>query len=67
LPGADKGWVTTTLINGLKNLLERKLGRANAYTLWMDDQLRGDEPVTPEVLTQLEHSSILLVILSPCY
>jgi cellulose biosynthesis protein BcsQ len=66
LPGADNGWVTT-LINGLKNLLGRKLGGTDAYTLWMDNQLRGDEPVTSEVLTQLEHSSILLVILSPGY
>jgi len=33
--GAEKGWVTT-LISNLKNELGRQLGRADAYSLWMD-------------------------------
>ena len=66
LPGADKGWVTT-LINGLKNLLGQKLGRRDAYSLWMDYESRSDEPATPEIINQLENSIILLVILSPAY
>jgi hypothetical protein len=66
LPGTDKGWVTT-LVNGLKNLLGQKLGRIDAYSLWMDYELRGNEPVTPDIAKQLENTAILLVILSPGY
>jgi hypothetical protein len=66
LPGADKGWVTT-LINGLKNLLGQKLGCRDAYTLWMDDELRGYQQRTPETIEQLENSALLLLVLSPGY
>jgi hypothetical protein len=66
LTGADKGWVTT-LINGLKTLLRQKLGRADAYSLWMDYELRGHESVTPMIVEQLQNSAILLLILSPGY
>ncbi len=65
-PGANKGWVTT-LIDGLKNYLGQKLGNADAYSLWMDDELRGNGPVAPDIARQLENSAILLLILSPDY
>jgi hypothetical protein len=52
--GADKGWVTT-LIKDLKNLLARKLGRLDAYSLWLDDELRGNTAVTPHTIEQLEN------------
>ncbi len=66
LLGADNGWVTT-LINGLKTLLRQKLGPANAYSLWLDHELRGQQTVTSTVETQLTHSAIFLLILSPAY
>jgi len=66
LPGANKGWVTT-LVDGLKIFLGQRLGHPNAYSLWMDSGLRGNEPVTSVVVEQLENSAILLVILSPGY
>lgn len=66
LPGADKGWVTT-LINGLKNLLGQKLGRADAYSLWMDDEVRGNTEVTPHIIEQIEIADTFLFVLSQGY
>jgi hypothetical protein len=66
LTGAETRWVTN-LITGLKPLLGQKLGRADAYTLWMDYELRGNEALTPHILEQLQDSAILLLILSPGY
>lgn len=66
LAGADKGWVTT-LINGLKIILGQKLGRSDAFSLWMDYELRGHTALTPNVIEQLEGSATLVLILSPGY
>ena len=48
LPGAEKGWVTN-FINGLKIHLNKKLGRKENYSLWMDNTLRGNEAVMPAI------------------
>jgi hypothetical protein len=66
LAGADKGWVTT-LITGLKKQLGAKLGRADAYSLWMDYKLSGNQPVTPDIEAQLKSTATFLLILSPGY
>lgn len=66
LIGADKGWVTT-LINGLKIKLGQKLGRADAFSLWMDSEAQGNNPVTPETLKSLESAATMVLILSPGY
>jgi hypothetical protein len=65
LPGMDNGWITT-LIDALKKLLGQKLAGENAYSLFMDKELRGNT-VVPEIAKQVENSATLLVILSPCY
>lgn len=66
LPGADTGWVTT-LVSALKKSLAQKLGRADSYSLWMDYQLRGNQPVNDDIYQQLKESAILVVILSTGY
>jgi WD40 repeat protein len=33
----------------------------------MDYELSGNEPITPEIISKVEHASILIVILSPTY
>ena len=66
IAGMDTRWVTN-LITGLKPLLGKKLGRADAYSLWMDYELRGNEPITPHLLEQVQDAAILLLILSPGY
>jgi len=64
--GAKKGWVTT-LINSLAILLGKKLGRVDAFSLWMDDELRENQTVPFQIIEQLEGSAILVLILSPGY
>ncbi len=66
LAGPETRWVTN-LITGLKPLLGQKLGRADAYSLWMDYELRGHEALTPHILEQLQDAALLLLILSPGY
>ena len=65
-PGVDKGWVTT-LVETLQILLAQKLGRKEAYSLWMDHQLSRHTDLTPEILDNLGKTATLLVILSPGY
>ena len=65
-PGADAGWVTT-LVGALKKSLAQKLGRADGYSLWMDYQLRGNEPVNSDIYAQLKESATLVFILSTGY
>ena len=62
----QEGWVTT-LVQGLKKRLAQKLGRNDAFTLWMDHELAGNVPITPEIIHTLQHSATLLLILSPGY
>ena len=62
----QEGWVTT-LVRGLKKRLAQKLGRNDAFTLWMDYELAGNVPFTPEIMHTLQHSATLLLILSPGY
>ncbi len=66
LAGAENGWVTT-LINSLKILLTKKIGRPDSFSLWMDNELHGNVVITPEILEHLEGSAIFLLILSPGY
>jgi hypothetical protein len=66
LPGATHGWVTT-FSTCIKTKLAQKLGRNDAYSLWMDHELRGGQPITPYILEKVRRSAILFVILSPGY
>ena len=64
--GADRGWVTT-LIHNLKIALGRKLGNSDAFSLWINDQLRGNIAATPDVIERLENSATLVLISSAAY
>jgi hypothetical protein len=66
LPGAGQGWVTT-FTTCVKTKLAQKLGRNDAYSLWMDYELRGGQPITPHILGRVRRSAMLLVVLSPGY
>src|ERR671915_1255769 len=65
LAGAGTAWVST-LIQNLKVLLARKLGRDLAE-IWMDPRLVGNVPLTPAILDSLGETATLLVILSTGY
>ena len=60
------GWVAT-LIAGLKVKLGQKLGRSDLFSLWKDEQLSPNKPLTPEILSVLKQSATLVIILSPGY
>jgi hypothetical protein len=66
LPPAAQGWVTT-FATCVKTKLAQKLGRSDAYALWMDYELRGGEAITPSILEKVGRSAMLLVVLSPGY
>lgn len=66
LPGVENGWVTE-LVRGIQIHLDQLMGRPENYSLWMDYALRGNQCITPEILTKLNSSRTLLMILSPGY
>lgn len=65
-PGETKGWVTT-LVSSLKTKLAQKLGRSDAFSLWMDHELLGHAGVSRQITDVLERTATLVVILSPGY
>jgi hypothetical protein len=65
LEGADKGWVTI-FIKNLENYLARKLGR-NCASIWIDHNLAGNAPLTPEIMNALHETATLVVIVSRGY
>jgi hypothetical protein len=65
-PGETKGWVTT-LVSCLKTKLAQKLGRSDAFSLWMDHELLGHAGVSQQITGALERTATLVVILSPGY
>ena len=66
-PGIEAaGWVAT-LIAGLNVKLSQNLGRSNLFSLWKDEQLSPNKPLTPEILNALKQSATLVIILSPGY
>lgn len=64
--GVDKGWVTT-LVESLRRRLATKLGRADAYSLWIDHHLSRHVDITPQIIETLRKTATLLIILSPGY
>lgn len=68
IPLADgrPGWVSA-LISALTNLLAMKLGRDDAFDLWMDCRLAGNDSVTPEIDEELAGTSLLVILLSSGY
>ncbi len=68
LPGTDKGWVTN-FVTTLEKKLAQKLGRTDAYSLWMDDASEQEpfKQIKPNVARELDDSATFLLILSPGY
>ncbi len=66
LPGAEEGWVST-LMKGLNTRLAQLLGRGEDFSFWRDPKLSAHEPLTGQLLSALERSAALLIVLSPGY
>jgi TIR domain len=61
-----RGWVST-FVGCLRTLLAMRLGRADAYSIWMDRSLLGNEPFSDALLQNINESAALIIILSPAY
>lgn len=59
------GWVDAVKAE-LEDQLRRRLG-SRAVSIWIDDQLPGNQPITPEIIRHVQGSALLLVVLSPSY
>jgi hypothetical protein len=66
VPFVQTGWVTT-LIGCIKTRLAQRLGRSDAYTLWMDYELAKHVKLTPQIMDALRQTAIMIVVLSPGY
>ena len=62
----EKGWVTT-LVTELERVLAEELGRSGCASIWMDYQLGSNDALTPTLLSAIDRSATLLVVLSPGY
>jgi len=63
--GAPRGWVSN-LVRNLERQLATKLGRKYAPP-WMDHELAGNNPLTPDIMAALRDTATLLVFISPGY
>ncbi len=63
--GVD-GWVTT-LIKKLSNRMAQLLGRQDNFSIWFDHYLSHHADITPEIMSTLEKTATLVVVLSPGY
>ncbi len=65
-PGIEKGWVST-FVDSLRKYLAQELGRPDAYSLWMDYELRGNEPLTAAIDRELSAAKTMVLFLSKPY
>ncbi len=65
-PNVNKGWVSF-FIDGLKHYLAKELGRKDRFSLWMDYELRGNQPITGEIEETLAGAHTLVLFLSNGY
>ena len=61
----SRGWVDS-LIDRLSVQLKKRLG-SGAIDIWIDRDLPGNRPLTPEILNAARDSALLLVVMSPAY
>lgn len=67
IPTIDaRGWVST-FVDYLKKLLDQRLGRIGACSLWMDRELAGNVAFTPAIMDAVRKSAVLVIVLSPGY
>ena len=61
LPPAAEGWVSI-LIKTLKVLLAQELGRYEAFSLWMDPKLSGNDPLNEQLLDTVRTAGTMVLI-----
>lgn len=61
----ESAWVNT-LVRHLDTELRQRLGTKD-LKIWIDHDLDGNRPLTPEIIRAIRRSATLLVIMSPSY
>jgi len=61
----ESAWVTT-LVGKLETEVRQRLG-TKEFRIWIDDELDGNRPLTPEIMESLRRSATLLIVMSPAY
>jgi hypothetical protein len=61
----SEGWVDS-LVRLLGSEIRKRLGTREP-SIWMDRELAGNRPITKEILTRVERSGLLLLVMSPSY
>ena len=67
MEGVKEGWVTTLVKNVQTLIIQRLKGNQTDFNLWMDFKLRYNEHWTPQIMTALEESAVILIIMSAAY
>jgi len=68
IPGNLQSQWVDTFVNLLQAQLDMKLGRRGLASIWKDDrQLRGNDPLSPDIERAVQNSAALVVILSEGY
>ena len=62
--GEEKGWITY-FVNNLRGEVNRRIGREENYSLWMDFRLKGNDELTSELEKQVKAAQTLVLFLSP--
>jgi hypothetical protein len=61
----ESAWVST-LVRLLATETRQRLGTKD-LSIWIDEQLDGNHPLTPEILQAVRRSATLLIVMSPSY
>ena len=66
LPPATEGWVST-FARVLQARMAQKLGRAEAFELFIDEELSGNALLTPQLLDRIREAATLVIVYSAAY
>jgi hypothetical protein len=61
----ETAWVST-LIRHLDTDLRQRLGTKD-LRIWIDENLDGNRPLTPEIMRSIQRSATLLIVMSSGY
>jgi TIR domain len=61
----EPAWVTT-LVRHLETELRQRLGTKD-LSIWVDHNLDGNRPLTPEIIQAIHRSATLIAMMSPSY
>ncbi|MEZ5477741.1 MAG: toll/interleukin-1 receptor domain-containing protein [Thiolinea sp.] len=57
------GWISC-FVRHLRAETNRRMGRPDDYSVWMDFKLKTNDTVTPEIEQQLRNAEILIILMS---